>query len=107
MKMGRKTRTFQPVQKVSRPPSKNLEVAIRCHCPAEVGHVQVCRNNQSIYTIDPDGREAQLTLNLPRLLRAVILSTAKNLPLPLAGEGRGEGVKSAALRLADTRGEGK
>jgi hypothetical protein len=47
---------------VSKPAPTNVEVAIRCRCPAEIARVEVCRNNQFIDTNEPNGREAQLTL---------------------------------------------
>jgi hypothetical protein len=48
-------------EKVAKPAPKNVQVAIRCRCPAEIGRIEVCRNNQFIYTHEPEGREAQLT----------------------------------------------
>jgi hypothetical protein len=46
---------------VSKPAPKDVQVDIRCRCPAEIGRIEVCRNNQFIYTNEPDGREAELT----------------------------------------------
>ena len=48
-------------EKIAKPAPKNVEVAIRAACPAEIARIDICRNNQFIYTNEPDGCDAQLT----------------------------------------------
>ena len=46
---------------MSKPAPKGVQVDIRCRSAAEIGRIEVCRNNQFIYTNEPDGRDAELT----------------------------------------------
>ncbi|MFH1923474.1 MAG: CehA/McbA family metallohydrolase [Planctomycetota bacterium] len=48
-------------EKVAQPAPEDAEVAIRVRCPADIDRIEVCRNNQFIYTNEPQGREAKLT----------------------------------------------
>jgi hypothetical protein len=48
-------------EKVDKPAGDSVEVKIRVACPAEIDRVEVCRNNQFIYTKQPDGTEVELT----------------------------------------------
>jgi len=48
-------------EKVAEPAPKNVEVEIRVRCPADIDRIEVCRNNQFIYTKQAEGREAQVT----------------------------------------------
>jgi hypothetical protein len=38
-----------------------VPVEITVHCPREIDRIEVCRNNQFIYTSQPKGRRANLT----------------------------------------------
>ena len=48
-------------EKVAEPAPKNVDVEIRVRCPADIDRIEVCRNNQFIYTKRAEGREAQVT----------------------------------------------
>ncbi|HUT95857.1 MAG TPA: carbohydrate binding domain-containing protein [Thermoguttaceae bacterium] len=48
-------------EKVSKPAPRNVEVTIFARCPGEIARIDVCRNNQFIYTHEPEGCDAQLT----------------------------------------------
>jgi hypothetical protein len=48
-------------EKVAAPAPKNVEIEIHADCPGQIARIDVCRNNQFIYTNDPDGPKAQLT----------------------------------------------
>jgi hypothetical protein len=48
-------------EKVATPAEDSVKVEIRAHCPADLDRIEVCRNNQFIYSNQPDGREAELT----------------------------------------------
>jgi hypothetical protein len=48
-------------EKIAAPEGKPVEVRIRVRGPGDIESVEVCRNNQYIYTDSPEGREADLT----------------------------------------------
>ena len=48
-------------EKIAAPAGESVEVKIHVACPAEIDRVEVCRNNQFIYTKQPDGNEVDLT----------------------------------------------
>ncbi len=48
-------------EKVQQPAAGSVEVVIRARCPGRIARIDVCRNNQFVYTKTPDGNEAQLT----------------------------------------------
>jgi len=48
-------------EKATAPAPKNVEVEIRARCPGDIDRIEVCRNNQFIYTKEPGGREATVT----------------------------------------------
>jgi hypothetical protein len=48
-------------EKVATPAGGSVNVEIRVRCPADMDRIEVCRNNQFIYSNQPDGREANLT----------------------------------------------
>jgi hypothetical protein len=48
-------------EKVAAPPSGSVTVKIVARCPAPIARIEVCRNNQFIYTNQPDGRDAELS----------------------------------------------
>ncbi len=48
-------------EKVQAPAGESAKVEIRTRCPADIGRIEVCRNNRFIYTKAPEGREAELT----------------------------------------------
>lgn len=48
-------------EKVEDPAGDAVEVKIRVACPAEIDRVEVCRNNQFIYTKQADGTEMDLS----------------------------------------------
>jgi hypothetical protein len=45
---------------VATPAPKTVKVEIRARCPAEIDRIEVCRNNQFIYTNTPDGTQADV-----------------------------------------------
>jgi len=48
-------------EKVATPAPKNVEVEVRVRAPADIDRIEVCRNNQFIYSNQPEGREEELT----------------------------------------------
>jgi Carbohydrate binding domain len=48
-------------EKVKRPAGKSVEVTIHVACPAKIDRVEVCRNNQFIFTKRPDGKDVDLS----------------------------------------------
>ena len=48
-------------EKVSTPAPETVKIEISARCPAEIDRIEVCRNNQFIYTTSPDGSEADVT----------------------------------------------
>jgi hypothetical protein len=48
-------------EKVRDPAPRSVPVEIRVRCPGDIDRVEVCRNNQFIYTKNPEGRACELT----------------------------------------------
>ena len=48
-------------EKVTELAGQSVEVKIVVRCPADIGRIEVCRNNQFIYSQSPPGREAEIT----------------------------------------------
>ena len=48
-------------EKLAAPAPETVEVQITARCPGEIDRIEVCRNNQFIYTKQLEGREATLT----------------------------------------------
>ena len=48
-------------EKLSTPAPEIVEVKITANCPGEIDRIEVCRNNQFIFTKQPEGREATVT----------------------------------------------
>ena len=48
-------------EKVESPAGESVEVKIRVACPAKIDRVEVCRNNQFIYTKQAEGTDVDLT----------------------------------------------
>ncbi|MBI4579679.1 MAG: CehA/McbA family metallohydrolase [Planctomycetes bacterium] len=46
-------------EKVATMPGKSVTVKVVARCPGDIDRIEVCRNNQFIYTKNPDGREAE------------------------------------------------
>ena len=40
---------------------KPVKISVRVQCPGDIDHIEICRNNQFIYTNQPKGRNAELT----------------------------------------------
>jgi hypothetical protein len=48
-------------EKIAAPTTGPVSVKIVAHCPAAIERIEVCRNNQFIYTTRPSGADAELT----------------------------------------------
>jgi len=48
-------------EKLKEPATGPVEVKIATRCPADIERIEVCRNNQFVYTVSPNGRQADLT----------------------------------------------
>ena len=48
-------------EKLATPAPETVEVEITARCPGEIARIEVCRNNQFIYTKQPEGSEATVT----------------------------------------------
>lgn len=45
-------------EKIAAPPSAPVRIQVRTRCPAEIQRIDICRNNQFIYTSSPPGANA-------------------------------------------------
>ena len=48
-------------EKLATPAPEKVEVKITAKCPGDIDRIEVCRNNQFIYTKQPEGRETVIT----------------------------------------------
>jgi aspartate carbamoyltransferase regulatory subunit len=48
-------------EKIAEPAKGVVEVKVTARCPADIDRIEVCRNNQFIYTKQPEGRETSFT----------------------------------------------
>ena len=48
-------------EKIAAAAGKPVEVRVRARCPGDIERIEVCRNNQYIYTVRPPGRSAEFT----------------------------------------------
>ena len=48
-------------EKIAQPAGKAVEIKVAVRCPADIGRIEVCRNNKFIYTKAGTGRSAQFT----------------------------------------------
>lgn len=48
-------------EKIAEPPAGPVTVRVAARCPADIDRVEICRNNQFIYSKRPEGKEVELT----------------------------------------------
>jgi hypothetical protein len=47
--------------KIAAPDGRPVEVKVRAQCPGDIDRIEICRNNQFVYTQQPSGRKADIT----------------------------------------------
>jgi hypothetical protein len=49
-------------EKITEPVGDTVEIKVTTRCPADIDRIEICRNNQFIYSTNPEGKKASFTL---------------------------------------------